>query len=274
MLACVLSVSAAACTGSERVDLLQHPDGSTGVTGTAGTGSAGTGAAGTGNTGGTGGAAGSTVVGSGTGGAAGSAATGTAGSSASGLAGTSGAGVAGSGPLGTAGSSGAPGTAGSSGGARDAGADRGTGAAGTTGSADAAGSAGTSGAGGGAASGDAGADDAGALGYVALHIENVLLNACGGCHFDTKVPAPMGGFSFTYANLLGPVTAAHAGCPNLDASKRRVVPGHPEFSLLYIKASLAKPPAACGGHMPYMGQDIAPNVLAYIRDWILQGAKP
>ena len=84
----------------------------------------------------------------------------------------------------------------------------------------------------------------------------------------------MGGFSFSYANVTGVITSANKACANLDASKRRVVPGHPESSLLYIKISIDPPPSGCGGHMPYKGQTISPNVMGWIHDWIVQGAKP
>jgi hypothetical protein len=84
----------------------------------------------------------------------------------------------------------------------------------------------------------------------------------------------MGNFAFSYTSLLAGVNSEHSGCPNLDASKKRVVPGKPENSLLYIKASLPTPPSACGGHMPFAGQMLGDTTLKQLRDWILQGAKP
>jgi hypothetical protein len=247
----------AACTGSEPVSL----DAGGTQTGAAGMQATGSGAAGTG---GSPGAAGSGMSSgaAGTGSAAGAGAAGSgspsgAAGAGSGLAGHGGAGAGGAGSTG----SGAAGHAGTNG-AAGGGAAGATGAAGTTGAAGATGAAGT-----------------GAMQWTyaageLTGIENVLIQNCGGCHFAAPGVTVMGGFSFSYANVTGVITSGNKSCPNLDASKRRVVPGKPENSLLYIKISVDNPPAGCGGHMPYKGQTLTPNVMGWIRDWILQGAKP
>jgi hypothetical protein len=145
----------------------------------------------------------------------------------------------------------------------------GTGTAGT-------GSSGTAGPGGkldAGAAGSAGTTDAGVKVYTyTTGIENLLVQNCGGCHYAAPGVNVQGGFSFSYANLLGTVTAAHANCPSLDASKRRIVPGKPDNSLLWIKAYNDNPPSACGGHMPFQGSRLTDPTLAYIKAWILAGA--
>jgi hypothetical protein len=243
----------AACTGSEPVsfDAGSTPAGAAGTTGAgaAGTGTPAAGAAGTGSpTGaaGTGGSAGAAGTGSPTGvaGANGAAGHGAAGTSVAGTTGSAGNGAAGMGAAGTSGAAGATGAAGA------------MGAAGTTGAAGTGAMQWTYGAG------------------TLNGIENVLIQNCGGCHFAAAGVTIQGGFSFSYANVTGAITSGNKACPNLDASKRRVVPGKPENSLLYIKISIDSPPAGCGGHMPYKGQTLTPNVMGWIRDWILQGAKP
>jgi hypothetical protein len=182
----------------------------------------------------------------------------------SGAAGVSATGAAGQG-TGAAGHAGTTGAVGSG-----AAGVAGTGAAGT-GAAGAGGSKVDAGAAGSGGAIDAGVDGVKVYTYT-QYIENLLIQICGGCHFAAPGVTVMGGFSFSYANVTGPVTAAHANCPNLDASKRRVVPGKPDNSLLYIKANLDNPPAACGGHMPFNGKRIDDMSLAYIRAWILAGA--
>ena len=102
-------------------------------------------------------------------------------------------------------------------------------------------------------------------------IENILIQNCGGCHYAAPGVNVQGGFSFSYANVTG-VTNGHPSCPNLDASKRRVVPGKPDNSLLWIKAFMNTPPAACGGHMPFQGSRLSDATFCYIKAWILAGA--
>jgi hypothetical protein len=204
-------------------------------------------------------------------GSAGSQASGAAAAGAAGRAGASGssgsaAGHPGSGGSSSSGSAGSQGFAGSQ-------APGTAGRVGTAGS----GTAGSSGVAGAGTASDGGAPDAPAQEWFYSGvggIENVLINNCGGCHFMASGVTVQGGFYFSYANVTGVVTSGNKACQSLDASKRRVVPGKPENSLLYIKASLDNPPAGCGGHMPYKGTRIGDSILGIIRDWILQGAKP
>jgi hypothetical protein len=102
-------------------------------------------------------------------------------------------------------------------------------------------------------------------------IENLLIQNCGGCHYAAPGVNVQGGFSFSYANVTG-MTNGHPSCTGLDASKRRVVPGKPDNSLLWIKAYLDSPPANCGGHMPFTGSRLTMANLCYIRAWIVAGA--
>jgi len=170
--------------------------------------------------------------------------------------GAAGSGTGAAGRVGAAGSSGAGAT----------GAAGATGRAGASGSTGVAGATSTTGAAGTGSAIDAGASDAAteapAMTY-SMYIGNM----------QTQNPF-QGGFGLSYENMLAPVTSAHANCPNLDASKRRVVPGHPESSLVYIKVAVANLPASCGGHMPYMTSNLAANHIEELRDWILAGAKP
>ncbi|MDB4983366.1 MAG: hypothetical protein JWM82_4118 [Myxococcales bacterium] len=227
--------SVAACTTSEGVDFDARPSGAAGSSGSGNGGNgAMTGAAGT--NGGTAGATGTN------GGTAGSNA-GTAGST-SGQGGSAGKGAAGS-----IGSSG--GTTGAAGEKVDAG-----------------------------AGGAGGPSDSGVLitdaGYRLTYTDYILPmlnNACGGCHYDGGTQAPKGSFAYTtYEKLTGAVTVIHTSCTSLDASKRRVVPGHPENSLIYIKVSVQNPPSGCGGHMPDMGTNMSAQNQADLKAWILSGA--
>jgi hypothetical protein len=209
---------------------------------------------------------GATAITTGASGGPGSGAAGTSGGGAgtgnptsSGAAGTTGAAGAGAAQTGAAGRSGT--------GAADTGA-AGTGTTGAAGRGDA----------GGASAADAGAGSDAASDAMQLTYTNYMgpimtLNNCGGCHYIGQGIAIQGGFGLSYANVMGAVTAAHAGCPNLDASKRRVVPGKPDNSLIYIKVAVPNLPSSCGGHMPYMGYEWSDNYKQGLRTWILQGAK-
>jgi hypothetical protein len=206
---------------------------------------------------GAGGEAGGGEATAGTSGAAGT--VGAAGSSSSGAAGTN------MGNAGTGGSTGAGAGAGS-------GSAGSSGSAGTGGSAGRGGTAGSNGAAGTSGGKDAGVEAPPATAYTyTTGIENLLVQNCGGCHYAAPGVNVQGGFSFSYANVTG-VTNGHPGCTLLDASKRRVVPGKPENSLLYIKANLDNPPSSCGGHMPFMGSRLSDNNLKVIYNWILAGA--
>jgi hypothetical protein len=238
----VSTVALGACTGSEAVDI-RHDSGAVTSSGEAGSGA---------------GTAGTGVSPSGAGAGAGSSA------SSSGSAGST-TGQAGK----TGGTAGAPGTTGS--GTGTAGSSvTGTGTAGTG----ASGKAGTGGNVDAGAAGTTGTTDGGVMVYTYSHgIENLLVQNCGGCHYAAPGVSIQGGFSFSYANVTG-VTSGHPNCVGLDASKRRVVPGKPDNSLLWIKAYNDNPPSTCGGHMPFQGSRLSDTTLGYIKAWILAGAPP
>jgi hypothetical protein len=264
----------ASCTGSDDIGFRR-----TGAGGDTGSGEAGNGS---GDAGSGSGAAGSAAPG-----AAGSNETGAGGSAIAGTAGKTGSSGAGAGS-GTSGAAGASGTAGSpsgTGGSSSGAAGSSSGAAGSKGSAGTSGSAGATGAAGSTSSGAAGAAAAGSMidpgigcGQTKVYsysggIENLLIQNCGGCHYAAPGVNVQGGFSFSYANVTG-VTNGHPSCVGLDASKRRVVPGKPDNSLLWIKAYDDSPPAGCGGHMPFQGSRLTMSNLCYIRAWITAGAPP
>jgi len=253
LVAAALAFASAACTESQPINA-RHDAGEL-TTGEAGNG---------------GGEAGSSAgeAGAGPTGAAGNS-TGAAGANPTGgHAGSSSVGAAGA-----TGTAGAPGAAGAKGGAGT------TGAAGASGAAGGSGAAGATGA---AGAGAAGASGAGTIdpgigcGQIKVYtytggIENLLIQNCGGCHYAAPGVNVQGGFSFSYANVTG-VTNGHPSCVGLDASKRRVVPGKPDNSLLWIKAYDDSPPSGCGGHMPFQGSRLTMANLCYIRAWIAAGA--
>jgi hypothetical protein len=127
---------------------------------------------------------------------------------------------------------------------------------------------------------DAPVDSGGVLTY-ATDIAYELFFSCGGCHLP---PTVQGSFDMrivksddigpnAYPTIMATVNGEHSGCVSLDATKKRVVPGKPDNSLLFIKISVPSPPSGCGGHMPN-GTSITPGQIAKIKLWIQQGAKP
>lgn len=64
------------------------------------------------------------------------------------------------------------------------------------------------------------------------------------------------------------VPAAGVGCAG--SGLRRVVPGDPAASLLYLKIGPGAPP--CGTHMPQGADPIDPELVELVRSWILAGA--
>jgi hypothetical protein len=259
----VSAVLLASCTGSDDIGFHRSGAGGDAGSGEAGSSSA---SAGSGDSSGEAGSSAMGAAGSTTSGAAGRA--GNTGSGAGAGAGTSGA--AGASSSGAAGSSGSNGTAGASGAAGSKGTAGTSGADGTTGTAGSTGAAG-------AAAGSM-VDPGIGCGQIKVYsysggIENLLVQNCGGCHYAAPGVNVQGGFSFSYANLTG-VTNGHPSCVGLDASKRRIVPGKPDNSLLWIKAYDDSPPSGCGGHMPFMGSRLTMANLCYIRAWIVAGAPP
>jgi hypothetical protein len=238
--------AAVSCTTSETIN-------TTGQTGNAGTGGPGT--------------AGSSGV---AGNSSGNAGTG------SGTAGTTG--MAGS----TSGTAGTTGTAGNT--------------TGTAGSGGMAGSTtGTAGSNGGAGGGQAGAGGAGGAGNpdggsgapisFATTIYPFIKTQCTPCHVtNTDGMLSMKDATTAYTNLVGTTMGVAAKtnltCTQLDASKKRVVPGDPAHSYMYIKVSQTNAvlmPAGCQPAMPEMPQStltLTPAQVTQIHDWIMGGAKP
>ena len=239
----------ASCTGSDDIGFHR---GSAGAPGSAGDDSGEAGSADPS------GAAGAT-------GTAGSGATGAAGSNVSGAAGKTGGSGAGAGSGSGAAGASSSGAAGSSSGAAGF-----NGSAGKSGAAGSTGAAGTTGAAGGTIDPGIGCGQIKVYTYSG-GIENLLVQNCGGCHYAAPGVNVQGGFSFSYANVTG-VTNGHPSCVGLDASKKRVVAGKPDNSLLWIKAYDDSPPSGCGGHMPFMGSRLTMANLCYIRAWITAGA--
>lgn len=110
--------------------------------------------------------------------------------------------------------------------------------------------------------------DAGGGGMLtfAKDVGPLLMMRCGTCHGTS------GGLM---VNSLASVTGnATSTCNKVDASKKRVVPGNPTASFLYIKVST---PTAmltgCGNQMPRNGPPFLSTAeQATIHDWIMQGA--
>ena len=151
------------------------------------------------------------------------------------------------------------------------------GSPGTGGGSGSTGAAGTSGADAGAGSG--GSVPTGPLSY-AQNIAPIIANQCAPCH--TTQNAAGANTNWTYATLVtnGAVTAtATKGCVFLVAPQRRVVPGDPDHSLLYVKVTEDVHQAAannCGLPMPAptSGKTMTTAEIDTIYAWIKGGANP
>jgi hypothetical protein len=113
------------------------------------------------------------------------------------------------------------------------------------------------------------------LGY-AHDIAPILAIKCATCHTIDK----KGNYNWTYDNLVtnsAVINTATVNCTYLDTSKRRVVPGKPDVSLLWIKISHIKTDlnaAHCDDPMPEGTMFLTDLEKAMIQAWIQQGAKP
>lgn len=86
-----------------------------------------------------------------------------------------------------------------------------------------------------------------------------------GCHAS---PGQYGLFySDSKANVYARIVGVDSG---EDPAFKRVSPGQPANSYLYLKLSMANPPA--GARMPYGGQPLPQCALDAIRTWITNGA--
>jgi len=94
------------------------------------------------------------------------------------------------------------------------------------------------------------------------------------CHIGSTGATPiMSNKDHTYAQLVG-VPASGTLCADAGlAGLLRVVPGHPETSLLYLKVENPPPAGLCGDPMP-SGNSLPLEDLdiEQIRQWIAQGA--
>jgi hypothetical protein len=123
---------------------------------------------------------------------------------------------------------------------------------------------------------DAGMDTGGGgMLTFAKDIQPVLVQNCAPCHTANGD----GGMSvmamLSAANsVLGNVSAAHTNCAMVDASKKRIVPGMPMKSYLYLKVTMttAALGANCGNAMPNMRASISAANKTLIQNWIMQGA--
>ncbi|HTM45681.1 MAG TPA: DUF1592 domain-containing protein [Polyangiaceae bacterium] len=109
-------------------------------------------------------------------------------------------------------------------------------------------------------------------------IAPIIAANCEPCHTMQM----KGGFNWTYDSLVtnSAITSALAGtCKYLDGTKRRVVPGDPDHSLLWIKIALDEhqnTANGCGDHMPQApsAHVVTTAELDTIHTWIVQGAMP
>jgi hypothetical protein len=112
----------------------------------------------------------------------------------------------------------------------------------------------------------------------AADIAPILATNCAPCH-TTDAAA---GYNWSYDTLVtnSAITSPLAEtCKYIDDSNRRVVPGDPDHSLLWIKLALDQHQNSangCGDHMPQEGSGhiLTTAQLDTIRRWIVQGALP
>jgi hypothetical protein len=92
-------------------------------------------------------------------------------------------------------------------------------------------------------------------------------SGCVGCHGGSGGLFLIQGQS--YSNLVN--VNAQAGC----TTKKRVLPGNPDESVLYIRVSSNTPDTQCGpnSRMPQGSPRLPQASIDLIRDWILQGAQ-
>jgi hypothetical protein len=106
-----------------------------------------------------------------------------------------------------------------------------------------------------------------AVTFAEISQEVVTTTTCGGpfCHGTTAGGFVMGTPSATYAAL---VDQPASGAECADSGLKRVVPGDPDASLLYLKLA-GNPP--CGDEMP-PGNPLSSDKVDLVRRWIEGGA--
>lgn len=101
-------------------------------------------------------------------------------------------------------------------------------------------------------------------------LQGILDTNCQGCHTNGQ---GSGGFLINFdvvrTEMLGPLPENGAPASSTYPSFRRVVPGRPDLSLVYLKLSCSGGPS--GNQMP-PGGSLTPAELALFYDWIRGGA--
>jgi hypothetical protein len=113
-----------------------------------------------------------------------------------------------------------------------------------------------------------GADMGGGMLSFATDVKPILTMNCAGCHGTD------GGLSV--ASLATVMAATTTNCAK-NVSKKRVVPGDPTMSFLYLKISMTTNAlgTGCGMQMPRSGPPYLSTAdQNTIKNWIMQGANP
>ncbi|MDB4980020.1 MAG: Tryptophan synthase alpha chain, partial [Myxococcales bacterium] len=134
------------------------------------------------------------------------------------------------------------------------------------------------------AAGTTGADGGAVISFATDVWTPIIMNKCKPCHTtNSDAGLSMKDAATGYKSLVGTTMGVAAMndlmCTMLSAAKKRVVPGDPDHSYLWIKvngtdASLAGP--KCGIAMPKAGSNLTLTAAekTTIHDWIMSGAKP
>jgi hypothetical protein len=124
---------------------------------------------------------------------------------------------------------------------------------------------------GGSGSPDARPVDAGATTFSAIY-NDIIQGSCAQpfCHLGITTTMPLPDQATAYMQLVN----TPASGPYCMGVGTRVVPGHPETSIMYEKIERPAPMGLCGGSMPGSGRPaLAASDIQRIREWILMGAK-
>jgi hypothetical protein len=126
--------------------------------------------------------------------------------------------------------------------------------------------------------GAGGAHDSGAGGgrvysptFTAIY-SDILTPSCAQpfCHLGAANPMPLPDQATAYQQIVN----APATGPYCAGMGIRVVPSHPETSILYLKVERPAPAGLCGGSMPGLGRPaLAAADIQQIQQWIAMGAK-
>jgi hypothetical protein len=128
--------------------------------------------------------------------------------------------------------------------------------------------------GGGAASSDAGQDTGvGGRTYAPKFsaVYDEILGSCAQsfCHRGVGIAMDLSDQPTAYMQLVNAPASPNFNCAGMGI---RVVPMHPETSLMYLKLTQHPPP--CGGSMPGVGKaPLTARDIQQIQQWIMMGAK-